>query len=43
MKVRVHYWLGQTKDFEVPADILFSDFTTMAFNQGGKIKYVEFL
>ena len=43
MRVRVHYWSGEVKDFIVPADMLFSDFTAMAFKQGGKIKTVEYL
>ncbi len=43
MRVRVHYWSGEIKDFVVPNDMLFSDFTKLAFEQGGKIKTVEYL
>lgn len=42
MKVQAYYWSGEVKDFTVPADMLFSDFTAMAFKQGGKIKSVEY-
>ena len=43
MKVRVHFWSGTSQDFVVPEDILFMDFTTMAFEAGGKIRSLEFL
>lgn len=43
MKVRVHFWSGTSQDFVVPEDILFIDFTNMAFEAGGKIRHLEFL
>lgn len=43
MKIRVQFWSGTSQDFTVPENILFVDFTTMAFEAGGKIRSLEFL
>jgi hypothetical protein len=43
MKIRAHFWSGTSQDFVVPEDILFMDFINMAFEVGGKIRYLEFL
>jgi len=43
MKVRVTFWSGVSNDFVVSEDILYADFTQIAFDHGGKIKAIEFI